>query len=77
MDVLGFTEARARLDVVMKGVVADHNPVVIVRPAGGAVVLVSLADWRAREETARLLSSSTNAKRLAGAVAQLNAAPDS
>jgi antitoxin YefM len=60
MDVLGFTEARAKLGAVLKAVVADHNPVVVAHPKGGAVVLVSLSDWRALEETVRLRSSPSN-----------------
>lgn len=53
MEVLGFAEARARLGALMAAVVADHNPVAIARRKGGAVVLVSLADWRAKEEALR------------------------
>ena len=73
MDVLGFTEARARLGAVLEAVVADHNPVVITRRSGGAVVLVSLADWRARAETEHLLSTPGNASRLVQAVGELDA----
>ena len=75
MDVLSFADARAHLAQVMARVVADHHPVAIVRPAGGAVVLVSLADWQALEETSHLLSSRNNAKRLADAIAELGADP--
>jgi prevent-host-death family protein len=35
----------------MRAVAADHNPVAIARPGGGAVVLVSLSDWRAKESS--------------------------
>jgi antitoxin YefM len=43
------------------------------RFGGGAVVIVSLADWNAMEETLHLLSSPRNAERLNNAVRQLDA----
>ena len=73
MDVLSFTDTRQNLKDVMDRVVKDHAPVVITRQKAEAVVLVSLADWNAMEETARLLSSPANAARLADAIAQLDA----
>ena len=73
MDVLTFTDTRQNLKDVMDRVVKDHRPVVITRQKAESVVMVSLADWNAMEETARLLSSPTNAARLAEAIAQLDA----
>jgi antitoxin YefM len=73
MEVLTFTDTRAKLKEVMDRVVADHAPVVVTRQRGEAVVLVSLADWNAMEETTRLLSAPANAGRLTAAIAQLNA----
>jgi antitoxin YefM len=73
MDVLSYSETRARLKEVMDRVVEDHVPVVVTRKRGEAVVMVSLADWRALEETAHLLSSPANAERLRDAIAELDA----
>ena len=73
MDVFTFREARARLGTVMDRVVRDRTPVVVVRKGGEAVVLVSLADWAAMEETLHLVSSPANAQRLAAAIGQLDA----
>ncbi|MEO0030930.1 MAG: hypothetical protein RIS94_688 [Pseudomonadota bacterium] len=73
MDVVTYTDTRAHLKEVMDRVVADHAPVVISRQKGEAVVMVSLADWNAIEETVHLLSSEANAARLKAAVAQLDA----
>jgi len=73
MDVLTFTETRQNLKDVMDRVVEDHAPVVVTRQRGESVVMVSLADWTSLEETARLLSSPANARRLAEAIAQLDA----
>jgi antitoxin YefM len=72
MDVMSFTETRAKLKSVMERVVADHAPVVITRQRAEAVVIVSLADWNAMEETTHLLSSPANAERLRAAISQLD-----
>ena len=73
MDVITFTDTRQNLKDVMDRVVEDHAPIVVTRQKAESVVIVSLADWNAMEETARLLSSPNNAARLAEAVAQLDA----
>ncbi len=73
MDILNFTETRARLKEVMDGVVRDHAPVVVDRPKGGDVVIVSREDWEGMEETIHLLSFSANAKRLRASIAKLDA----
>jgi len=73
MDVLTYSDARANLKEVMDRVVGDRTHVVITRQKAEAVVMVSLADWNAMEETMHLLSSQKNAERLREAVAQLDA----
>jgi antitoxin YefM len=73
MDVLTYSDTRARLKAVMDRVVEDRAPVVVTRKRGEAVVMVSLADWNAMEETLHLLSSPANAQRLAAAIGQLDA----
>lgn len=73
MDVLTYSDTRARLKEVMDKVVDDRRPVVITRQRAEAVVMVSLADWNAMEETLHLLSSPKNAARLREAIAELSA----
>ncbi len=73
MDVLTYSDTRANLKDVMDRVVADRAPVVVTRKRGESVVMVSLADWNAMEETLHLLSSPANAARLVEAVTQLDA----
>ena len=73
MDVLTYSDTRANLKEVMDRVVADRAPVVIARKRGEAVVMVSLADWTAMEETMHLLSTPANAKELMDAVRELDA----
>jgi antitoxin YefM len=73
MDVLTYSDTRANLKEVMDKVVEDRAPVVVTRKRGEAVVMVSLADWNAMEETLHLMSSPANAARLAAAIGQLEA----
>ena len=73
MEVLTYSDTRARLKEVMDRVVEDRTPVVITRKRGEAVVMVSLADWSAMEETLHLVSSPVNAERLVAAIGQLEA----
>lgn len=73
MDVLTFTDTRQNLKDVMDKVVNDHAPVLITRQKAEPVVMVSLADWNAMEETMHLMASRTDAARLMESVAQLDA----
>lgn len=73
MNVLTYTDTRANLKSVMERVVADRTPIVVTRQKAEAVVMVSLADWNAMEETLHLLSSPANAERLRAAISQLDA----
>jgi antitoxin YefM len=73
MDVISYRDTRGRLKDVMDRVVENHEPVVISRQKAESVVMVSLADWHAIEETIHLLSSPTNALRLKSAIDELNA----
>ncbi|MDE1918744.1 MAG: type II toxin-antitoxin system prevent-host-death family antitoxin [Sphingomonadales bacterium] len=73
MDVVSYSDSRAQLKALMDRVVADHSPVVISRQRAESVVMVSLSDWSAMEETMHLLSSGANANRLRSAIGQLDA----
>lgn len=73
MDVITYSDTRAHLKKVMDRVVADRAPVVISRQKAEAVVMVSLADWNAIEESMHLLSTDANARRLKEAIGQLDA----
>jgi antitoxin YefM len=73
MNILSYSETRERLKEVMDKVVADRQPVIVSRQKAEAVVMVSLADWNAIEETLHLVSSPANAARLKAAVKELDA----
>lgn len=71
MDTITYTSARAQLAKTMDRVCDDHEPVIITRNGERSVVLLSLEDFKALEETAYLLRSPANAKRLLAAIEQL------
>lgn len=73
MEIISYTAMRARLAEKMSQVCVDHTPIVITRSNEKPVVLISLEDYEAMEETNYLLSSPANAARLADAVDEIEA----
>jgi len=74
MDVLTYSDARANFKNVMDRVVNDRTHVVVTRQRNaGAVVILSLDEWNAMEETMHLMSSRKNAERLREGIEQLDA----
>ena len=73
MTAISYTAARENLASTMDKVCEDHAPVLITRNRDQAVVMMSLADYEALEETAYLLKSPKNAKRILSAISQLDA----
>lgn len=71
METITYTAARATLAETMDRVVSDHEPVIITRSNQQAVVMLSLEDYKAMEETAYLLRSPKNARRLLESIMQL------
>ena len=71
MESISYTSARSNLAKTMERVCNDHAPVAITRKGEGAVVMISMADYQSLEETAYLLRSPKNARRLIEAVAEL------
>ncbi len=73
MDVISYTRARETLAKTMDRVCNGHSPVIITRKNQRSVVIMSLEDYRALEETAYLLRSPKNARRLLESIAELEA----
>ncbi len=73
MDAISYTAARANLAKTMEKVCNDHSPVIITRKSESPVVVISLEDYQALEETAYLLRSPANARRLLESIAELEA----
>jgi len=68
MEVISYSQLRNSLKAIMDKAWADHDPVIITRKSGHHMVLVSLDDFKAMEETSYLLSSPKNAERLKSAL---------
>jgi antitoxin YefM len=64
MQTVDYTKARRHLGKVMDRVSNDGTPILVTRQRGGPVVMMSLAEYNALEETAYLLRSPANAERL-------------
>ena len=73
MDAITYSTARANLASTMDRVCNDHEALIITRNGDQSVVMLSLEDFQAMQETAYLLRNPANAKRLISAVSQLNA----
>ena len=73
MNTITYTSARSNLAQTMDKVCDDHAPVIITRKAAKPVVMMSLDDYEALEETAYLLRSPKNACRLLESIVQLEA----
>jgi antitoxin YefM len=71
MKAISYTAVRENLASTMDRVCSDHDPVVITRNRNQAVVMISLEDYQSLEETAYLLRSPANARRLTESVIEL------
>jgi len=71
MDAVSYTTARANLAATMTRVCQDHEPLIITRTNAQSVVMLSLDDFKALEETAYLLRTPKNATRLLTSMAEL------
>jgi antitoxin YefM len=71
MKALTYTAVRGNLAKTMKEVCDDHDPVIITRKQHDAVVMMSLEDYEALNETAYLLHSPRNTRRLLESIEEL------
>lgn len=72
MESISYTSARSNLAKTMKQVCNDHAPIAITRKGEGAVVMMSMDDYQALEETSYLLRSPKNLKRLISSINELD-----
>jgi antitoxin YefM len=70
MDAIPYSSVRKHLVETMERVCDDHEPVIITRQNSRSVVLLSLDDYNAIEETAYLLRSPANAANLRKSIQQ-------
>ena len=71
MESISYTSARSNLAKIMEQVCNDHPPIAITRKGAGSVVMISMEDYQALEETAYLLRSPKNMHRLIEAISEL------
>ena len=71
MDAISYTAVRANLSKTMERVCNDHAPIMITRKRESPVVMLSLEDYQAMEETTYLLRSPANARNLLESIADL------
>ncbi len=71
MEAITYTTARQNLAKTMDKVCSDRIPVIVTRKSSDSVVIMSLEDFEALEETAYLLRSPKNMRRLIESIAQL------
>ena len=72
MDEIAYTQqARKNFTAIMNQVCDDHTPIIITRQSEPPVVMMSLEDYNAIEETMYLLRSPKNAQRLYKALEEL------
>jgi len=71
MEAITYTAARQNLAKTMEKVCRDRAPVIVTRKTSESVVIMSLEDYEALEETAYLLRSPKNTRRLMEAIVQL------
>jgi antitoxin YefM len=71
MNAITYTEARENLATTIQRVCRDHDPIIITRKREDSVVMMSLEDYESLTETAYLLKSPKNARRLLAAIGEL------
>ncbi|OAI49117.1 hypothetical protein AYO45_03345 [Gammaproteobacteria bacterium SCGC AG-212-F23] len=70
MEAISYSNVRKHFAETMERICDDHEPVIITRKNERSVVMMSLEDYNAIEETAYLLRSPANAKRLRESIEQ-------
>lgn len=73
MQTINFSHTRQNLASTFDSVVDNAMPVIVTRQNKEPVVIISMRDYRALEETVYLMQSEANAKRLNRSITQLEA----
>lgn len=71
MNSISYTEARERLASVWDEAISSRQPIALSRRGKESVVLVAMDEWEGLQETAHLLRSPANARRLIEALTRL------
>ncbi len=68
VDIVNYTDLRKHLASTMDKVIQERMPIVITRQNSEPIVMMSLKDFNAYQETAYLLNNPKNAARLRDSV---------
>ncbi|SDU23357.1 type II toxin-antitoxin system Phd/YefM family antitoxin [Jiangella alkaliphila] len=71
MRTMTYSESRAKYAETLNAVVDDREEVVVTRSGHDPVVIVALDDYQSLKETAYLLKSPENARRLLASIDRL------
>lgn len=71
MKTMTYSESRANYAATLDSVVDDQEEVVITRAGREPVVIVSLSEYQSLKETAYLLRSPENARRILAGIEQV------
>jgi antitoxin YefM len=71
MKAITYTEARETLAETIRRVCQDHDPIIITRKREDSVVMIALDDFESLTETAYLLRSPRNTRRLLDSIKEL------
>ncbi len=71
MEAMTYTAARQNFAKTIEKVCKDRAPIIVTRKSSESVVIMSLEDFESLEETAYLLRSPKNTRRLIESIAQL------
>lgn len=72
MNAITYTEARETLAETIRRVCQDHDPIIITRKREDSVVMIALDDFESLTETAYLLRSPRNTRRLLDSIKELD-----
>jgi antitoxin YefM len=72
MNAITYSQARENLAKMMDMICDDHSPIIVTRKNQRSIVMISLEDYQALEETAYLLRSPKSVRRLLESIAELD-----
>ena len=70
MKTVNYSELRNKLKLNLDMVCEDHETLIVHRPGGKSVVMMSLDEYNSQKETEYLLSSPKNAEHLMESIKQ-------
>ena len=76
MSTITYSTARDHLAEVWDKTVSTREPVIVSRRGAESIVMLPLEEWEGLQETARLLRSPANARRLLAALNRLDSGED-